>query len=608
VPVPKGKLDTMTIRTATVARTAVTAAGAVNGPEDEPLDWSSIDWRQVQDDVRRLRQRIFTASQAGDLKKVRNLQKLMLRSRANTLVSVRRVTEVNAGRTTAGIDGKVVLLPQAKADLASWVQHRSAPWKPKPVKRVYIAKANGKQRPLGIPVIADRCLQALTVNALEPEWEARFEPRSYGFRPGRGCHDAIVAIHTTSSGMNAKRLWVLDADLKAAFDRIDHQYLLASLGTFPGRERVAAWLKAGVVDKGWFTPTVEGTPQGGVISPVLLNIALHGMEKAAGVRYIKLGNDAAAVARNSPVLVRYADDVLALCHTRAQAEEIKARLAAWLTPRGLQFNEEKTRIVNLDDEGCDFLGFSIRRFRGKLLTKPSQAALRRIRERLATEVRALRGNNATAVSGRLNPIITGWTAYYRIGVSKRAFSSLDDHLWRLVYKWARLSHPNKSKHWVVARYFDRFNKSRQDRWVFGDRDSGRYLRRFAWTPIVRHRMVPGTASPDDPDLAEFWAIRRRRRKLPLGAATLRLLQAQDGRCPLCGDFLLHADHEPQSPHEWEQWLNVTRTAIRKHAITTGAGHSTPDNSTAPRLLHASCHRRYHTDTGSRPALPPANEP
>jgi RNA-directed DNA polymerase len=262
-PVPKGKLDTMTIRRVTVAQTAVTAAGVANGPEDEPLDWSSIDWRQVQDDVRRLRQRIFTASRAGDLKKVRNLQKLMLRSRANALVSVRRVTEVNAGRTTAGIDGKVVLLPQAKADLASWVQHRAAPWKPKPVKRVYIAKANGEQRPLGIPVIADRCLQALTVNALEPEWEARFEPRSYGFRPGRGCHDAIVAIHTTASGRNAKRLWVLDADLKAAFDRIDHDYLLASLGTFPGRERVAAWLKAGAVDKGWFTPTVEGTPQGG---------------------------------------------------------------------------------------------------------------------------------------------------------------------------------------------------------------------------------------------------------------------------------------------------------------------------------------------------------
>src|SRR5215207_9234154 len=166
-----------------------------NGPEGDVVDWDAVDWRQVEDDVRRLRQRIFTASQAGDLAKVRNLQKLMLRSRANALASVRRVTEVNAGRGTAGIDGKVVLLPQSKVELADWVQHRTGSWEPRPVKRVYIPKAGGKRRPLGIPVIADRCLQALTLNALEPEWEARFEPKSYGFRPGRGCHDAIVAIH-----------------------------------------------------------------------------------------------------------------------------------------------------------------------------------------------------------------------------------------------------------------------------------------------------------------------------------------------------------------------------------------------------------------------------
>jgi RNA-directed DNA polymerase len=192
---------------------------------------------------------------------------------------VRRVTELNAGRKTAGIDGKTALLPQSKAELADWIQHHAIPWRPKPVKRVFISKSNGNQRGLGIPVIADRCLQALALAALEPEWEARFGPRSYGFRPGRGCHDAIVAIHTTASGKNAKRLWVLDADLKAAFDRIDHDHLLKQLGTFPARGMVADWLKAGVVEKGRFTHTVEGTPQGGVISPALLNIALHGMKR-----------------------------------------------------------------------------------------------------------------------------------------------------------------------------------------------------------------------------------------------------------------------------------------------------------------------------------------
>jgi len=262
-PEPKDKLDTVTTPAAGVAQAATAAVGAVNGPEDVPTDWLLVDWRQVEDDVRRLRQRIFTASQAGDLAKVRNLQKLMLRSRANTLASVRRVTELNAGRETAGIDGKTALSPQSKAELADWMQHRSGPWKPKPVKRVYIPKGNAKVRPLGIPVIADRALQALVLGALEPEWEARFGPRSYGFRPGRGCHDAIVAIHTTANGKNAKRLWVLDADLKAAFDHIDHDHLLASLGTFPGRGMIAGWLQAGVVEKDWFTPTVEGTPQSG---------------------------------------------------------------------------------------------------------------------------------------------------------------------------------------------------------------------------------------------------------------------------------------------------------------------------------------------------------
>jgi RNA-directed DNA polymerase len=574
----------------------------VNGPEDEPTDWSLVNWRQVEDNVRRLRQRIFTASQAGDLAKVRNLQKLLLRSRANMLVSVRRVTEHNAGRKTAGVDGKVALGPASKAELADWIQHHATPWKPKPVKRVYIPKSDGRRRPLGIPVIADRALQALTLNALEPEWEARFGPRVYGFRPGRGCHDAIVAIHTTASGRNAKRLWVLDADLKAAFDHIDHDHLLALLGAFPGRGMVAGWLKAGVIEHGWSTPTVEGTPQGGVISPTLLNIALHGMEQAAGVRYQRLGSDAAATAADSPVVVVYADDLLALCHSRQQAEQVKARLAAWLAPRGLAFNEDKTRVVHLD-QGCDFLGFNIRRYRGKLLTKPSQAALRRIRERLTAEMLALRGANAEAVIARLNPIIKGWAAYYRIGVSKRAFASLDDHLWGLTYKWARHSHPSRPKRWVTARYFGQFNPSRHDRWVFGDRASGRYLTRFAWTPIVRHRMVPGTASVDDPALADFWAKRRRRSNPPLASTTLRLLQAQDGRCPLCGTLLLHADQQPQHPEAWEQWFKAVRQAIRKSAVTADTGDGPPDERAAPRLVHVHCRR-----TRGDPALVSACEP
>jgi hypothetical protein len=337
---------------------------------------------------------------------------------------------------------------------------------------------------------------------------------------------------------------------------------------------------------------------------LLLNVALHGMEQAAGVRYRTTGVHAGQSVRNSPVVIRYADDLVALCHTRDEAEQVKARLAAWLAPRGLTFNEDKTRVVTLD-EGFDFLGFTVRRQAGKLLIKPSKAALRRIRERLRTEMRALRGANAALVLVRLNPIIRtpdmvrkslrgqrwvlasgrrtrsmpgnglwaaarcshslppacatrvegrwvvitltisplirpktphgfishqsrgdepekhesagqraaaaprptamsgpliirGWAAYYRTVVSSEAFNALDRYLWRLTYKWAKFGHPNKSRHWVVNRYFGAFNRSRRDHWVFGDRDSGAYHTKFAWTSIVRHRMVKGGSSPDDP--------------------------------------------------------------------------------------------------------------
>ena len=269
-----------------------------------------------------------------------------------------------------------------------------------------------------VPVILDRVHQARVVNALEPEWEARFEPRSYGFRPGRGCQDAIQAVHETAKGKSAKRLWALDADLASAFDLIAHDHIQSMIGTFPARGMIRAWLKAGVVEQGRLHRTEDGVPQGGVVSPLLLNVALHGMEKAAGVRYYQTGNSAGKTMVDSPVLIRYADDFVALCHTRQQALEVKARLASWLAPRGLAFNEDKTRVVTLA-EGFDFLGFNVRRYHGKLLIKPSKAAIRRIRERLRTELRSLRGSNAGAVIRRLNPIIRGWANYYRTHVAGR---------------------------------------------------------------------------------------------------------------------------------------------------------------------------------------------
>lgn len=495
---------------------------AANRPGDEHFDWwPDVVWSQVEADVRALRQRIFTAAKEANYQKVRSLQRLMLRSRANVLASVRRVTQDNAGRHTAGVDGVVVLDDESRAAMAQWLSRNAMTTLPSPVRRVYIPKANGKRRPLGIPTLIDRAIQAMVRNALEPEWEARFEPDVYGFRPGRGCHDAIEAIFGLCGKRKSLRAWVLDADLKAAFDNIDHDHLLAMLDGFPAKGHIAAWLKAGVMERGEYLPTEAGTPQGGIISPLLLNIAMHGMEEAAGERRYSLTRkyQADGIVPGTPAVVRYADDFVVMCHTREEALAVKARLTEWFKPRGLAFNEDKTRIVHLF-EGFDFLGFTIRRYptSGKVLTTPSKAARQRIRDKLKVEVTRRNGANAPAIIAALNPIIRGWAAYYRIGASKKIYSQLDSWMWIRLWRWARRAHPNKGKRWVQARYWGRFHPRRDDRWVFGDNDSGRYLRRFAWTPIVRHVKVKGRASMDDPTLANYW--RQRRTRSPDPTATL----------------------------------------------------------------------------------------
>jgi RNA-directed DNA polymerase len=278
------------------------------------------------------------------------------------------------------------------------------------------------------------------------------------------------------------------------------------------------------------------------------------------------------------------------CHSRQQAEQVRAQLAEWLEPRGLAFNDAKTRIVHLT-EGFDFLGFNLRRYpNGKLLIKPGAMAVKRFRNRLAQEFRALRGTSVAAVLAKIVPIVRGWVAYYRTVVSTRVFSALTGYLWKLTYKWARWSHQNKPRHWIVSQYFRKFSKFRNDRWVFGDRDTGAYLPKPSWTGIVRHTLVKGGASPDDPALAGYWAQRRQKVKPPLDSYTVRLLSRQDGRCSLCGENLLTRDQPPQSPQGWERWfLQVTRQAIKADYLVH---HDTPSAARSNRthLVHDTCHR------------------
>lgn len=293
----------------------------------------------------------------------------------------------------------------------------------------------------------------------------------------------------------------------------------------------------------------------------------------------------------SPALVRYADDLAVCCFSMEQAEQVKERLVEWLRPRGLTLNEEKTRIVHAS-EGFDFLGFNIRRYSGKLLIMPSKKAVSRLRERLRSEVQRLRGSNAKAVIRELNPIVRGWSAYYRGVVSSRTFAKLDEYVWWLTWRWAKRSHSSKSGYWIKRKYFDRFNKFRNDRWVFGDRDTGTYLLKFSWTPIVRHVMVKARASMDDPELVSYWEERHRKVKPPLDEYTLALLSRQEGVCPLCDETLLGIDQPPQSPREWERWwLVISRKAISAGYLTHHEEQKR-GNKNRLSLVHDSCRRSY----------------
>ena len=542
-----------------------------------PTSWADINWCRNRKLVRNLRQRIYRASRQGNHGKLRSLQRLMLKSRANRELGVRQVTQINKGRLTAGVDKLVVKTPQGRTRLVEEVS-KYQPWKARPARRVYIPKANGKLRPLGIPTVLDRCMQAVVKNALEPEWEARFEPCSYGFRPGRGCHDAIVRIYGFSIPTTRKK-WVVDADIKGAFDNIRHATILGALAGFPARHLVRQWLKAGIVDRGVFAETTAGTPQGGIASPLLANIALHGMESAVGVAY-KKHYDSYEI-KSKRALIRYADDFVIFAETREDAEAAKSDIARWLADRGLELSQDKTMIRQLT-EGFDFLGFNVRRYPApstktghKLLIKPSTQSVKDFKHRMKQEWTALVGHNVDAVINRLRPLFRGWVNYFRTMVSKKTFDGLDDWMFFREVQWCKRTHPAKSWKWIARTYFGRHRVGRQDKWVFGSPKTGIHLPKLSWTPIRRHIMVRYDASPDDPDLRLYWERREARKAELLSTWRHRgLAKRQRGRCSICHESL-HNNEE----------LHV------HHVIPRSQGGEDAKSNLA--LVHLYCHQQEH---------------
>lgn len=463
----------------------------------EPLrDWDSIDWLKLRKRVSNLRRRIFRASQNGQWNKVRSLMKLMIRSYFNLLLSVRKVTLENEGKKTPGVDRQRVLTaPQRVALVNRMLKHKL--WEAMPARRVYIPKADGKQRPLGILTIKNRVAQAILKNALEPSWEARFEYHSYGFRPGRSCQDAIKQCWLRLNARHGDR-WVLDADVKAAFDKISHEFVEEKLGSIPGRTLIRQWLKAGYVEAEILHATASGVPQGGVISPVLSNIALDGMQLLVGQR---LG------------FIRYADDFVVTAKSKEALEAIKPTIEEWLRVRGLELNQEKTRIVSIYD-GFNFLGFHVRMFQGKCLFKPQKEKVLGFLREVRAWLKSHASITALEVILQLNAKIRGWANYYRHAVSKQTFAYVSSQIRIALWQWCLRRHPNKNKDWVHKKYFTR---AEGRSWVFfahskpgkkwGERDSRIYLFDTRTIRITRHVKVRGKASPDNPEQAEYWMKR-----------------------------------------------------------------------------------------------------